>query len=48
MKIAHDRDITFNELVEIALREAIDQHRMLNDIPFPLPKEKAKKKKGKK
>lgn len=32
MKIAHDRDITFNELVEIALREAIDQHRMLNDI----------------
>jgi hypothetical protein len=48
MKIAHDRDITFNELVEIALQEAIDQHRMLNDIPFPLPKEKRKKKKGKK
>jgi hypothetical protein len=46
MKIAHDRDITFNELVEIALREAIDQHRMLNDIPFPV--EKKKKKKGKK
>jgi hypothetical protein len=46
MKIAHDRDITFNELVEIALREAIDQHRMLNDIPFPI--EKKKKKKGKK
>ena len=48
MKIAHDRDITFNELVEIALQEAIDQHRMLNDIPFPLPKEKRKKKKDKK
>jgi hypothetical protein len=46
MKIAHDRDITFNQLVEIALQEAIDQHRMLNDIPFPV--EKKKKKKGKK
>jgi hypothetical protein len=46
MKIAHDRDITFNELVEIALEEAIDQHRMLNDIPFPVKKKK--KKKGKK
>ena len=46
MKIAHDRDITFNELVEIALQDAIDQHRMLNDIPFPV--EKKKKKKGKK
>ena len=42
MKIAHDRDITFNQLVEIALQEAIDQHRMLNDIPVPV------KKKGKK
>ena len=46
MKIAHDRDITFNRLVEIALQDAIDQHRMLNDIP--LSKEKSKKKKGKK
>jgi hypothetical protein len=46
MKIAHDRDITFNELVEIALQDAIDQYRMLNDIS--LPKEKRKKKKGKK
>ena len=46
MKIAHDRDITFNELVEIALQDAIDQYRMLNDIP--LTKEKPKKKKGKK
>ncbi len=33
MKLAHDRDITFNQLVEIALQEAIDQHRMLNDEP---------------
>lgn len=47
MKIAHDRDITFNELVEIALQDAIDQHRMLNDIPFPV-KQKKKKKHGKK
>lgn len=31
MKLAHDRDITFNRLVEIALQEAIDQHNMLND-----------------
>jgi hypothetical protein len=46
MKIAHDRDITFNELVEIALQDAIDQYRMLNDIAFPV--EKKKKKKGKK
>jgi len=45
MKIAHERDITFNELVEIALQEAIDQHRMLNDIPFPVEKKKKKKKK---
>lgn len=43
MKIAHDRDITFNELVEIALEEAIDQHRMLNDIPFPVKQKKKKK-----
>ena len=43
MKIAHEQDITFNQLVEIALQEAIDQHRMLNDIPFPVPKKKDKK-----
>ena len=45
MKIAHDRDITFNKLVEIALQDAIDQHRMLNDIPFPVTKKKKKKNK---
>ena len=27
MKIAHERDITFNQLVEEALRVAIDEHR---------------------
>ena len=43
MKIAHDRDITFNQLVEIALKEAIDQHCMLNDIPFPVKHKKKKK-----
>lgn len=31
MKLAHDRDITFNQLVEMALREAIDQHNLLKD-----------------
>ena len=31
MKLAHERDITFNQLVEIALKEAIDAHKMLND-----------------
>lgn len=33
MKVAHERDITLNQLVEIALQEAIDQHQMLNDEP---------------
>ncbi len=33
MRLAHERDITFNQLVEIALQEAIDQHHMLNDEP---------------
>lgn len=28
MKIAHDRDVTFNQLVEEALREAIDNHKL--------------------
>jgi len=31
MKLAHDRDITFNQLVEMSLREAIDQHNLLKD-----------------
>lgn len=32
MKLAHERDITFNQLVEIALKDAIAQHKMLEDI----------------
>lgn len=57
MTLAHERDITFNQLVEIAIKEAIDAHKMLNDVPhatgtdnpidFPAPKSK-KKKHGKK
>jgi hypothetical protein len=31
MKLAHERDITFNRLVEIALQEAIDQHNALEE-----------------
>jgi len=27
MKLAHERDITFNQLVEEALREAIEEHK---------------------
>jgi hypothetical protein len=34
MKIAHERDITFNELVETALREAIEKY-CINDMPAP-------------
>ena len=43
MKLAHERDITLNELVTIALEESIDQHRMLNDIPAPAIHKKQKK-----
>jgi hypothetical protein len=43
MKLAHERDITFNELVTIALEEAIDQHHMLEDIPVPAIQKKRKK-----
>lgn len=43
MKLAHERDITLNELVTIALEESIDQHRMLNDIPSPATQKKRKK-----
>jgi hypothetical protein len=42
MKLAHEHDITFNQMVEIALREAIDAHNMLNDIPSEQPKKKKK------
>ena len=44
MKMAHEHDMTFNAFVELALREAIDQHHMLNDVAFPLEKKNKKKK----
>ena len=31
MKIAHERDITFNQLVEVVLREIIDNRELLRD-----------------
>lgn len=31
MKLAHQMDITFNELVEQALRHAIDEHKLLKE-----------------
>jgi hypothetical protein len=50
MKIAHERDITFNELVEEALRHAINEynegriHTTGTDDPIDFPKPKKKKK----
>ena len=48
MKLAHDRDITFNQLVEEALRAAIDDfnlpHVTNTDNPIDFPKPKKKKK----
>ncbi len=45
MKAAHERDITFNQLVEMALREAIEQHHRdaMPEVDFPIPKKKKKK-----
>ena len=37
MKMAHDRDMTFNEFVEEALRHAIDNHKL--GKTFPVQKE---------
>ena len=34
MKIAHERDITFNQLVEDALRAAIEEHEMRDEYDF--------------
>jgi hypothetical protein len=53
MKQAHERDITFNQLVEEALRAAIDEYKLNlvhetgtdNPIDFPVLKKKKKKKK---
>jgi hypothetical protein len=48
MKLAHDRDITFNQLVEEALRAAINDfnlpHVTNTDNPIDFPKPKKKKK----
>jgi hypothetical protein len=52
MRLAHERDITLNQLVESVLREAIEQYESVhitntdNPIDFPVIKSK-KKKKGK-
>ena len=45
MKMAHELDMTFNAFVEMALREAIEQHikDSMPDIDFPIPKKKKKK-----
>lgn len=53
MKLAHDRDITFNQLVEQALRDAIalhttEPHYTNTDNPIDFPMIKAKKKLKKK
>jgi len=55
MKLAHQRDITFNQLVEEALRAAIEDRKLDNSpmhytntdnpIDFPVPKTKKKKSK---
>jgi hypothetical protein len=50
MKMAHDRDMTFNAFVEMALRAAIDEynedriHATGTDDPIDFPKPKKKKK----
>lgn len=31
MKMAHEQDMTFNQFVEVALRHAIDQHKLEDD-----------------
>jgi hypothetical protein len=53
MKQAHERDITFNQLVEEALRAAIDEYKLNlvhetgtdDPIDFPVSKKRKKKKK---
>jgi hypothetical protein len=34
MKLAHERDVTFNELVEEALRQAIKQHGIEQELGY--------------
>jgi glutaredoxin len=53
MKLAHERDITFNQLVEEALQAAIDEYKLDlvhetgtdDPIDFPVSKKRKKKKK---
>jgi hypothetical protein len=53
MKLAHEHDITFNQLVEEALRAAIDEYKLNrvhetgtdDTIDFPVSKKRKKKKK---
>jgi hypothetical protein len=53
MKMAHDRDMTFNAFVEEALRSMIDEYNLNyvhetgtdNPVDFPIPKKKKKAKK---
>ena len=55
MKLAHERDITLNQMVEEVLRLAIEKHKESlphfsntdNPVDFPVTKDKKKKKKGK-
>ena len=55
MKLAHERDITLNQMVEELLRLAIEQHQdglphitnTDNPVDFPVTKDKKKKKKEK-
>lgn len=35
MKMAHERDMTFNEFVEEALRSMIEEHKITEDFPWP-------------
>jgi hypothetical protein len=50
MKLAHDQDLTLNELVEDILRDVITAHETgtSNPIDFPLPKKLKKKNRGQK
>ena len=50
MKLAHDQDLTLNELVEDILRDVISAHETgtSNPIDFPLPKKLKKKNRGQK
>jgi hypothetical protein len=50
MKLAHNSDLTLNELVEDILRDVIHKHEIGTDdsVDFSAPKKKKKDKSGKK